>query len=164
VLIAAKALQFCDPEVRFVFIGDGPERTVIETVLTHSGCRDRAELLGAVQNSAMPDIYRAADVCLLPSLMEATSIAGLEAMAAGRALIGTRVGGIPALIDDGVSGVLIPPADPGALAAAVNTFARNRGRIGLMGAAARQRAESEFAWPRITERTVGIYQRVLAGC
>lgn len=164
VLIAAQALQFCDPEVRFVFVGDGPERHAIEMTLTRGGRRDRAELLGAVQNSAMPDVYRAVDVCLLPSLIEATSIAGLEAMAAGRVLIGTRVGGIPALIDDGVSGILIPPSDPSALAAAVNAFARNRERIGLMGAAARQRAETDFAWPRITERTIGIYQRVLAGC
>jgi glycosyltransferase involved in cell wall biosynthesis len=118
--------------------------------------------LGAVANIDMPEIYRAADFCLLPSLMEATSIAGLEAMATGRALVGTRVGGIPALIDDGVTGLLVPPRDPPAIAAAVNALAHNRERCVQMGHAARARVEAQFAWPRIAERTVRAYRETLA--
>lgn len=163
VLIAAHALDACVPNVRFVFAGDGPERTALEAVLAATGCRERAVFLGSVQNSAMPEVYRAADLCLLPSLMEATSIAGLEAMASGKVLIGTRVGGIPALIEDSVTGILIPPNDPPALASAINAFANNRDRLVRMGAAARRRAEQRFAWPIIAARTLTIYRDVLAG-
>jgi glycosyltransferase involved in cell wall biosynthesis len=152
VLVAARALRFCRPEVRFVFVGDGVERAAIEAVLAADQCRERAVLAGAVPNTAMAAVYHASDLCLLPSLMEATSIAGLEAMAAGKALVGTRVGGIPALIDHGTTGLLVPPNDPEALAAAINTLAADRPRLDVMGRAARLRAE----------RTIAIYREVLA--
>ncbi|MGH8595711.1 MAG: glycosyltransferase family 4 protein, partial [Gammaproteobacteria bacterium] len=140
VLSAARALALCAPHVRFVFAGDGPLHSEIDAVLRRTGCRDRAIMAGAIANSLMPAVYGAADLCLLPSLMEATSIAGLEAMACGKALIGTRVGGIPALIEDGITGALVPPNDPFALAAAVNAMADDRERLRQMGSAARQRA------------------------
>jgi glycosyltransferase involved in cell wall biosynthesis len=161
VMIAGHALSACVPTVRFVFAGDGPERVALEALLTATGARGRAIFLGSVQNTEMPEIYRAADICLLPSLMEATSIAGLEAMASGKALIGTRVGGIPALIKDGVTGLLVPPNDPAAISAAVNKMAKDRQQLERMGAAARIRAEHEFAWPKIATRTQTIYRETL---
>lgn len=159
---AARALPSTSEAVRFVFVGEGPERSAIERELATSGCRARALLVGEVANDRMPEVYRAADFCLLPSLMEATSVAGLEAMATGRALIGTRVGGIPSLIADGVTGLLVPPRDPRAIAAAVNTLAHNRERCAQMGRAARARVETDFAWPRIAEHTIEAYRATLA--
>lgn len=159
---AARALGLTSAAIRFVFVGEGPERLAIEQELAASGCQARALLVGAVANDRMPEIYRAADFCLLPSLMEATSIAGLEAMATGRALVGTRVGGIPALIADGVSGLLVPPQDPPAIAAAVNVLAHNRDRCAQMGRAARARVEANFTWTRIAERTLLAYRETLA--
>ncbi|MGD9600184.1 MAG: glycosyltransferase family 4 protein [Gammaproteobacteria bacterium] len=161
VIDAARALTRTLAHVHFVFVGDGPERGAIEAVARDAGCAARAHLVGAVPNTAMPEIYRAADLCLLPSLMEATSIAGLEAMATGRALVGTRVGGIPALIEDGVNGLLVPVRDPDAIAAAVNTLARDPARVRAMGDAARARVEAEFAWPRIAARTLAVYSGLL---
>jgi glycosyltransferase involved in cell wall biosynthesis len=94
--------------------------------------------------------------------MEATSIAGLEAMACGRALVGTRVGGIPALIDEGVTGLLVPPRDPAALARAVNRLASDSALCARMGAAARGRVEREFSWERIAEQTTRVYGETLS--
>jgi len=158
---AAHALVLTDPGVHFIFAGEGPARADLEQILLKDGSASRARLLGAIPNSQMPEIYRAADFCLLPSLMEATSIAGLEAMATGWALIGTRVGGIPALIEDGVTGLLVPPRDPGAIAEAVNALTRDRALAQAMGRAARRRVMTDFAWSHIAERTLMAYRETL---
>jgi glycosyltransferase involved in cell wall biosynthesis len=162
VLIAAEAARYLDADVRVVFVGDGPERTAMERVLRTSDPTAHVHLCGSVANDAMPDVYRAADLCVLPSLMEATSIAGLEAMACARPLVGSAVGGIPALIDHGRTGLLVPPGDPRALAQAINELARDAARRAALGAAGRVRVLAEFAWPRIAARTLAVYHAVLA--
>lgn len=161
VLDAARALAHTREALKFVFVGDGPERPAMEAEIAARGVAERVWFAGAQPNAVMPEIYRAADLCLLPSRMEATSIAGLEAMATGRALVGTQVGGIPALIDDGHTGLLVPVADPPALARAVDALVRDTALRARFGATARQRVEAEFAWPRIAERTRDAYRAVL---
>jgi len=161
VMDAARALAATADHVHFVFAGDGSERVSMERVIAESGVQRRAHFIGGVPNPGMPRVYHAADFCLLPSHMEATSIAGLEAMACARALIGTRVGGIPALVGDGVTGILVPPRDPAALAKAVNRLAGDAGLARLMGEAARARVEREFSWARIAEQTARVYGEVL---
>jgi glycosyltransferase involved in cell wall biosynthesis len=118
-------------------------------------------LLGGVPNESMPELQAAADVGVLPSLVEATSIAGLESMACGTPLVGTTVGGIPEIVRDGETGRLVPPADPAALAAALQELIADPARRSAMGAAARAIVEREFSWDVIARRSVEIYQRVL---
>lgn len=161
VMDAARALAHTREKLRFVFVGDGPLRAEMEAEIAALGVADRALFTGALPNPSMPEVYRAADLCLLPSRMEATSIAGLEAMATGCALIGTRVGGIPALIDDGRTGLLVDAADPPALARAVDALVRDAACRARFGAAARLRVAREFAWPRIAERTRAAYRETL---
>lgn len=161
VLDAARALALTPPEVHFVFAGEGSERAAIEAEVAARGVAARAHLIGAVPNSHMVEVYRAADFCLLPSHMEATSIAGLEAMACGRALIGTRVGGIPALIAEGKTGLLIPAHAPLAMAEAVSQLARSPLEVREMGNAARQRVLDTFAWPRIAAATLKVYRELI---
>ena len=160
VLDAARALALTPPNVHFVFAGDGSERAAIESEVAASGVAARAHLIGAIPNPRMVEVYRAADLCLLPSHMEATSIAGLEAMACGKALVGTRVGGIPALIAEGETGLLVPPHAPPAIAAAVTRLARKPEETRGMGMVARARVLESFAWPRIAAATVAVYRRV----
>lgn len=162
VLDAAHALAATAPNVHFVFAGDGPERESMQRVIAASAAQARAHFIGGVPNPGMPQVYHAADFCLLPSHMEATSIAGLEAMSCGRALIGTRVGGIPALIEDGVTGLLVPSRDPMVLAQAVNRLAADTTLARRMGEAARQRVEREFSWHRIAEQTAHVYGETLS--
>ena len=161
VMSAALAAPLLAPKVRLVFVGDGPLRAALEAELRRNGARERAHFTGAVANRDMPEVYRAADICLLPSLIEATSIAGLEAMACGVPLVGTRVGGIPALISDD-SGVLVPPKDPAAIAAALNGLAHDTARRQALGVAARRRIEANFTWREIARQTLAVYRATLA--
>ena len=124
---------------------------------------ERVTMLGSVNNNDMPDIYRACDISVLPSLMEATSITGLESMASGLVLVGTKVGGIPALIEEGKTGFLVPPRDPEAMAEKLIPLIRDKARCKQMGEAAREKAKTEFSWPVIAGQTVEVYRKYLKG-
>ena len=145
--------------VRIVFAGDGPERAQVERILREGSMQERSIFLGNVPNPEMPGIYRAADLSVLPSFMEATSITGLESMATGLPLIGTRVGGIPAIIEDGRSGLLVLPGEPSEIAAAIDRLVSDEALRKAMGAEGRQSAVANFSWEGIAERTAGIYQQ-----
>jgi glycosyltransferase involved in cell wall biosynthesis len=144
-----------------VFAGDGSERANVEQILARGGIADRCRLLGNVPNSKMLPIYRAADISVLPSFMEATSITGLESMATGLPLVGTNVGGIPELIQAGETGLLVPPGNPIALANALRSLLVDRELRFRMGQAGRQRAVNYFSWDSIAAQTVEIYARHL---
>lgn len=152
---------FSRPGVRVIFAGDGPERGQVESILQASGMLDRVIFLGNVPNTDMPEIYRAADISVLPSFLEATSITGLESMATGLPLVGTRVGGIPALIDDERTGLLVEPGRPMELAARIARLIDDRGLRSRLGAAARERVLAEFSWSVIAQRTTEFYERLL---
>lgn len=160
----AHAVRLLKPaSFRVVVAGEGPERAKMVAILRDANLLDRVLFLGSVQNCDMPPVYRAADLSVLPSLAEATSISGLEAMATALPLVGTRVGGIPAIIADGTTGLLVDPAQPQALAAALDTLIADRALRMRFGAAARVRTEREFSWTTIARRTVEIYRACLAG-
>jgi glycosyltransferase involved in cell wall biosynthesis len=146
-------------EVRFLIVGDGEarEKELIQQLLAQANVTSRVTLTGAVPNAEMPAFYNLADIAVLPSLVEATSIAGLEAMASGCPLVGTRVGGIPTLIEEGETGYLVPPADPQSLAEAILVLLQDKEQRARMGSAARKRAESMFSWPQIAQQTVEAY-------
>jgi starch synthase len=112
-----------------------------------------------------------------PSVYEPLGIVNLEAMACGAAVVGTATGGIPEVVDDGVTGVLVPieqaddgtgtPLDPerfvADLAEALTRVVGDPARAREMGAAGRVRAEQHFAWDAIAAATRALYERVLAG-
>lgn len=117
-------------------------------------------MLGAVRNEEMPALHAAADIGVLPSLMEATSIAGLESLACGTPIVGTTVGGIPEIVRDGVTGRLVPPGDDEALASALMELLADGDRRAAMGAAAREMVVREFSWDTIADRSVEVYRKV----
>lgn len=119
-------------------------------------------LLGNVANDAMPRLHAASDLAVLPSLLEATSIAGLETMASGVPLVGTTVGGIPEILEDGVTGVLVPPRDPAALASAIERLLVDSDARRAMGAQARDRVLREFSWEAVARRSVSVYAEAAA--
>jgi starch synthase len=81
----------------------------------------------------------------------------LEAMACGTDIVASRVGGIPEVVADGETGLLVPPGDPVALADALNTVVRDTGRAAAMGQLGRKRAIAEFGWQAIAAQTVALY-------
>ena len=160
-VFAEAASGFIRPGVRILFAGDGPERAEVEAILRRTGSLRHATFLGNVPNTQMPAIYRAADISVLPSFLEATSITGLESMATGLPLVGTRVGGIPALIDHERTGLLVNPGDPVGLAAAIARLIELPAQRLAYGEAARQRILAEFSWDVIARSTVEEYERLL---
>jgi len=103
-----------------------------------------------------------AAVFACPSVYEPLGIVNLEAMACGAAVVASRVGGIPEVVADGDTGLLVPPGDPDALADALNVLLRDLGLAAQMGRRGRARAAAEFDWATIAEQTAALY-RELAG-
>ena len=97
-----------------------------------------------------------------PSVYEPLGIVNLEAMACGTAVVASDVGGIPEVVDDGVTGLLVPPDDPAALADALNALLRDRDRARAYGDAGRARAVGEFSWSAIASETVALYRELTA--
>src|SRR5262249_9770454 len=114
---AASLVRERCPEARFAVWGDGPLRPELEHLAHELGLGDAVEFRGSTTSPEMA--LRELDVFVLASLSEACSNVLLEAMATRLAVIATRVGGNPGLVDDDVTGLLVPPADPGGLAKAI---------------------------------------------
>lgn len=154
VIHLARATAYLDNTVRFLVIGAGPEQEAVKKEFKQH-CGDRTIFTGNKKHAEIIDFYSAADFSILPSLMEATSISGLEAMAAGLPLIGTDVGGIPELIEDGKNGFLCKPADPGDLAKKIQQLLRED--LKQFGNNSRKRVETSFDWSEIARKTRKAY-------
>jgi len=148
------------PGLELEIVGDGPLRGEIEASVARLGLGDRVRLLGRVP-SAGPAMERAS-VVVVPSRGEGFGMVALEAMERGRAVIASRVGGLPEIVTEGETGLLVPPDDPAALAAALRELADAPERAAAFGAAGRRRAVEVFAQERCTAHTAELYDAVLA--
>ncbi len=146
-------------DVEAVIVGDGPLRAHLETLATDLGVSGSIRFLGARPNEEMPAILSSADVIVVPSLMEATSVAALEAMSCERPVAASRVGGLPEIIDDQV-GALFEPADPESLSAHVVQLLQRPDRP-RMGRRARDRVVEQWSLRRLVDRHMDIYQQLV---
>jgi glycosyltransferase involved in cell wall biosynthesis len=158
VLLAAAARV---PGTVFALAGDGPLRPSLERRAEELGVSDRVLFLG--RRADVPELLAACDVFALPSLYEGSSLAVLEAMAAGRPVVASSIGGTDELIEDGGSGLLVPPGDAEALAAALRRLAGDHGLRDSLAAAARERARSMFGSAEMARRIAGVYEELLGG-
>lgn len=122
--------------------GDGGLRGELERQVSSLGLSDNVQFLGYYPD--LQTILAATDLLVSPSLREGMQVSLLEAMAAGRPIVATAIGGTPEAVDDGQTGMLVPPADPVALALAVVQLLGDPDRMQQMGQLARRRAEEEF--------------------
>lgn len=141
---------------------DSDVRTINELLSRHA-LEGVVQMLGAFPYADMPDLYAAADIVAIPSLIEATSLAGLEAMACGLAVLATNVGGLPEIIRSGEQGLLVPPGDSRALAEGLVQLLEDQGLRRQLGLAARQRVQDEFTWRCVAQKVSSVYQQVLGG-
>ncbi len=151
-----RVLEEIDAEA--VVVGDGPERAALEALAARLGVDGRIRFLGARPHEEMPALLSSASLAVFPSLMEATSVAALEAMACGLPVAASRVGGLPEIVDEEV-GVLFEPGDPDALADAVVQLGRS-GQLSALGARARDRVVERWSNDRLVERHLEIYERL----
>lgn len=127
-----------------IIVGDGPLRQALEERALAVGLRDRVRFLGHRED--IERVYAALDVFVLSSASEGLSNTILEAMASGLAVVATQVGGADELIEDGTSGILVPPESPDSLASALNRIVcADTPLHALLGHRARQRAEAMFS-------------------
>jgi glycosyltransferase involved in cell wall biosynthesis len=129
------------PGLRLTLVGDGTDRPELERMARRHG--DAVRFAGFLDQTAVADTLREADALVLPSFAEGVPVVLMEAMASGKPVIATQVGGVSELVEDGVSGHVVPPGDAASLAEAIIALA-DPGRRVRMGAAGRERVVTEF--------------------
>jgi glycogen(starch) synthase len=155
-----RALPLLPPAASVLLVGDGPERPALQRLAGELGVADRVTVTGFLPHGMVPGLVAGADVVVLPSRYEELGTALVEAMAAGRPVVATRVGGIPELVRDGVDGLLVPPDDPEALAKAVIRVLANPVLAAELGASGRARVAGHD-WAVLAGRVLDVYRAVL---
>ncbi|MDR1824178.1 MAG: glycogen synthase [Bifidobacteriaceae bacterium] len=178
-----RALDQVDPAAQVVLCAGAPDTPEIAAEvrgLVEQLSQSRGGVIWIEEMLPQPQlnaILSSASVFACPSIYEPLGIVNLEAMAAGIPVVATATGGIPEVVDDGVTGWLVPieqvqdgsgtPLDPdkfvGDLAAAFNQALADPARLERFGAAARERAVTHFSWDAIGQRTIAVYRQVLGG-
>jgi glycosyltransferase involved in cell wall biosynthesis len=146
------------PDAMFVLAGDGPDRDELEMQAQRLGLGDRVLFLGYREDIA--DLLATCDVFVLPSLYEGLPLSILEAMAAGRPIICSAIGGSNEAVSNGDTGLLVQPGNPTDLARAINVMLSNPDLGQRFAAAAKARVMKDFSATRMAESTMRIYEEL----
>ena len=147
------------PGVRVALVGDGPTRAALEARASQPDLAGRVRFLGL--RTDVPTCLASADLFVLPSRYEAQGMVVVEAMMAGLPIVASRVGGVPGILQDGVTGRLVPPADPAALANAIRAVLAEGGLA--TGEAARRHALANLGTDAMVDAYVSLYVDLLEG-
>ena len=162
------AMAAIDPPVTLASAGAGDLAAELDARARAAGVGDRVRFLGNVTQDAVGRWFAAADVAVVPSVRDDRgNVDGLpntvlEALATGTPVVATPAGGIGAVIENGVSGVIVPEREPAALAAAISDLLRDRGKAAALGRAARTLVDERFGWAAAAARFEAAYDRALA--
>jgi glycosyltransferase involved in cell wall biosynthesis len=154
---AAAQLRAEMPDARVAIVGDGPERSRLESLVAELGVGEIVRLLGVWPPAEVPDFVAALDVAVSSSDFEGTPLAVMEYMAAGKPIVATAVGGIPDLLEHGVHGLLVPRRDPAALAGRIAELLRDPARGRALGERARERQRRELDFDATVRRLEELY-------
>jgi rhamnosyl/mannosyltransferase len=149
---------------QLAIVGSGPEQPVLEQLANQLGLADAVRFVGTLSRPRLREAYSACDLFVLPSLSrsEAFGIVLLEAMARGKPVVATHVGGIPYVVRQGQSGILVPPFDPIPLAEAISQLLNDPELRQRMGQAGRKRVLANFTREPVTMQLLEIYRKLLA--
>lgn len=148
------------PNAHLYLVGGGPERASLEALAVELGIRQHMTFVG--WSTQTPDWYGAANVVALSSDREGTPLAVIEAAASGRPVVATAVGGVPDVVDDGRTGVVVASGDEAALARGITALLRDADRADRMGAAAQSRSH-RFGAQRLIDDLDSVYRDLLQG-
>jgi len=148
------------PEARFLIVGDGPERAALEAQARSLDISSRVSFLGHRRD--VPALLASADVFVLPSLFEGLPLSVLEAMAAAKPVVASRVGGTDEAVLDGVTGILVPPSDPAALTRAIRSVLADPALGQRLGTAGRARVHRTFSAQGMVRAVESVYDELLA--
>lgn len=160
-VMAAAQVLARHPEARFLIIGAGPERPALEKQVGDLGLRGKVIVTGFIKDVLR--YYREFAVLVLPSLAEGFGLVILEAFLCGTPVVATQVGGVPEVVRDGETGLLVPPADAAALAAAIDRVLEDPAAARAMAARGRDFVRQNFTADRMAAATVAVYRNVLEG-
>jgi alpha-maltose-1-phosphate synthase len=166
--VLLRAAAHLDPEVQLVLCAgapDTPELGAEVAGLVEELRKTRAGVIwlsGMLSKREVIQLLSHSTLFACPSVYEPLGIVNLEAMACGTAVVASKVGGIPEVVADGETGLLVPPDDPDALAESINALTRDRDRAKAMGVAGRERAQSQFDWGKIAQQTAELYESTVA--
>jgi glycosyltransferase involved in cell wall biosynthesis len=160
VLLAVRALRERGVDTVLCMVGDGPDRDAVER---------RAHQLGIVRDSLflgyqeeVASYYAAFDALILPSANEGTPVSAIEALAGGRPVVATRVGGVPDVVRDGIDGFLVEPGDVDAMAERLSALAADPPLRHRMGEAGRASVHERYSVERLLDDIDALYRRLLA--
>ena len=157
---AAARLKPRFPDLKLVLAGDGFERPELARLAEERGIARDVTFLGWVPNTALPPYYRAAAVSVIPSLEEGFGIPAAEAMGCEVPVVASDAGGLPEVVEHGVTGLVVPRGDSAALAEAIGSLLEDPARRRSMGAAGRARALQLFDWDRTAEQFEQVYREI----
>jgi glycosyltransferase involved in cell wall biosynthesis len=143
-----------------LIVGEGPDRPGLEREIRSLGVQERVRLVG--ERHDVPELLADADIFVLSSASEGLPVSVLEAMAAALPVVASRVGSVPELVVDGETGILVPPGDESALAAALSSLVADPAERRRLGEAGRARAEKRFDLEPFRRAHVELYSRELA--
>jgi glycosyltransferase involved in cell wall biosynthesis len=155
---AAAQLKPHYPDLKLVVAGDGFERPELAQLAKQLGIGADVTFLGWIPNASLPAYYRAAAVSVIPSLEEGFGIPAAEAMGCEVPVVASDAGGLPEVVEDGVTGLVVPRGDSNALATAIGSLLADPERRRSMGRAGRERALRLFDWDRTAEQFERIYR------
>ena len=145
------------PDLRLIVIGDGEQRKQLEELINRLYLDSKVHLLGFLSHQQISEYLNMSDVFVLPSRHEGLGIALIEAMACGVPVIGSRVDGIPDVIDDGKNGILVPPGDVNELAEAIERLLRDKNLRDNFTKAGFEKVQERFLWNSILQQIEQIY-------
>lgn len=149
------------PDTKLIIVGEGFLKSELMTMCRKLNLENSIKFLGRVSDEDLPHIYAAADLVILPSIMEGFGIVLLEAMATSKPCVGTTGGGIPEVVVDGETGILVPAGDSSALYKAICLILEDRSLSRKFGEAGRKRVEEKFTWNVVAKETIALYEQLL---
>ncbi len=167
--VLLRAAAGIDQAAQLVICAGQADTPELEAEVSDLARELRANRSGVIWLSGMlakPEVIQLlthATVFACPSLYEPLGIVNLEAMACGTAVVGSRVGGVPEVVADGETGLLVPPGEPAALAGAINRLLADEHLAAEMGRLGRARAEAEFGWAAVAAQTAALYAELAGG-
>ncbi|MGO9633210.1 MAG: glycosyltransferase [Steroidobacteraceae bacterium] len=149
------------PDINLVIAGDGFERPVLEKLAENLGIGDKTKFLGWVANKDLPRFFRSCAVSVIPSLEEGFGIPAAEAMGCEKPVVATDAGGLPEVVENDVTGYVVPKGDAAALANAIDRLLADDALRFQMGEAGRIRALGRFDWDLSVKKFEAVYEHVL---
>ena len=149
------------PNSKLTLIGDGPLKDKLERLAGALSLTENITFMGYVKNTEVPQYLKEADIFVLPSLSEGFPVVIPEAMAAGKPIVASNVGGIPDAVTDGVTGFLVAPKNAELLAEKIVYLIAHPGMRESVGKAGRKKVEERFTWGKVAKRTIEMYMALL---